>query len=542
MKKYFMVLAILTIISSTILGEGSMQKNEAIITNSKTEEVTLFLTGAQIKKNSSVNLKQGENTLTFTKLPSNLKPESIQVEVEDNYKIISIDHKINYFDTPTNPERIETLQNELKKTKEELELVKVESDILSSELEVLTANKEFNKNSNLKLDEFKAFNDFFKKSIEEISYKGLEVSKKRKDLEKKYTALQNELKNNKNIRQSVSEIRVQIFSDKEAVSEIELNYYVSDSGWEPFYDIRIETDSDKAIMNLKANIFQNTGEDWNDVLLILSTSNPNLGMNEPRLHPWRLEFYTEAPTVRANESSKKNNQPSFELSMSEEMVDIEMDMEYSDTPLSIASDNQTALEFILSEKISIPTSLSKSIDVANYELSTKLKHYSVRKLDMDVFLLASLTGWENMNLLSGNANIFLSGAFVGKGYINPATIKDNLEVSLGRDKQVIVNRIKNTDFKSKATFGSNIKETRSFDITIRNLKTKPINIEVIDQVPLSTDSSIVVNVDKNDISSAVFDETTGELKWILTMEGGSTETKKFKYTVTYPNKNIVILE
>ena len=542
MKKYFMVLAIFNIITSTILGEDSMQKNETIITNSKTEEVTLFLTGAQIKKSSSIDLKQGETTLTFTKLPYNLKPESIQVKVEDSYKIISIDHKINYFETATNPERIETLQSELKKTIDEIELVKVESDILSSELEVLTANKEFNKNSNLKLDEFKAFNDFFKKSIEEISYKELEVSKRIEDLNIKYMALQNELQNNKNIRQSVSEITVQIFSDKEAVSEIELNYYVSDSSWEPFYDIRVETDSDKTVMNLKAKIFQNTGEDWNDIKLILSTSNPNLGMNEPRLHPWRLKFYTET-SVRAGESSK-NKKPSFEVSMDEEIVDIEMDMEYSATPPSpsIASDNQTALEFILNEKVTIPTSLIKSIDVANYKLDTKLKHYSIRKLDMDVFLLASLTGWESMNLLSGNANIFLSGAFVGKGYIDPATIKDNLEVSLGRDKQVIVNRIKNTDLKSKATFGSNIKETRSFDITVRNLKTKPINIEVIDQVPLSTDSSIIVNVDKNDISSAVFDETTGELKWIFTMEGGSTETKKFKYTVTYPNKNIVILE
>ena len=541
MKKYFMVLAILPFIVSTILGEEDMQKNEQVITNSKTDEVTLFLTGAQIKKSSPINLKQGETTLTFTKLPSNLKPESIQVEVEDSYKIISIDHKINYFDTPTNPERIDTLQSELKKTRDEIELVEVESNILANELEVLTANKEFNKNSTLKLDEFKAFNDFFKKTIEEISYKDLEISRKKKELEKKYNALQNELKNNKNIRQSVSEITVQIFSDKEAVSEIELNYYVSDCGWEPFYDIRIETDSDKAIMNLKAKIFQNTGEDWNDVSLILSTSNPNLGMNEPRLNPWRLELYPEIPVARANESSKKNKKPSLELSMSEEMVD--MDMEYSvDRSISIASDNQTALEFILNGKVSIPTSLTKSIDVANYELDTKLKHYSVRKLDMDVFLLATLTGWENMNLLSGSANIFLSGAFVGKGYINPATIKDNLEVSLGRDNQVIVNRIKNTDFKSKATFGSNVKETRSFDITIRNLKTKPINIEVIDQVPLSTDSSIVVNVDKNDISSAVFDEATGQLTWAMTMDGGSTETKKFKYTVTYPSKNIVILE
>jgi len=540
-KKYFMALIILPIIVNTALGSESMQKNEQIISDSKTEEVTLFLSGAQIKKKANINLVQGETTLIFTKLPSNIRPESIQIEITGSHKIISIDHKINYLDKPTNSERIESLQKELEKTEDELKIVEIESNILINELDILTANKEFNKKSTLKLDEFKAFNDFFKKRTKEISYKQLEVSKKKEELKEKYNALQNELTGNEiTSRPVVSKITVQIFSDEDSESEIGLNYYVPNCGWEPFYDIRVETDNDKAVMNLKAKIFQNTGEDWENIALILSTSNPNLGMNEPRLSPWRLRFYDDVAVIKASKLYKRNTAPVMDISMDMEMED--MAYSIAPPPLSIASDNQTALEFILNSKVNIPSSLSKSIDVANYELDMRLKHYSVRKLDMDVFLLATLTGWENMNLLKGNANVFLSGAFVGKTYINPEAIKDDLEVSLGRDKQVIVNRTKNTDFKSKTTFGSNIKETRSFDITIRNLKSKPITIEVIDQVPLSTDSSIVVNVDKDDISSAVFDENTGQLTWVLTMEGGSTETKKFQYIVTYPSKKTVILE
>ncbi len=539
-KICLMTFTILCIMMNTALGEENMPTNKNIISDTKTESVILFLNGAQIEKKSSINLSQGENIFLFTKLPYRVHPESIQVQTTGDNKIISIDHKINYLEESTSTQRIEDLEKELKKTINDIKIVETEIGILQSEWDILMANKELNKNSSLTLTELKESVDFFREYMTEISYKSLEASNKKEELQKKYNALENELQGSRNKKTAVSEITVEMFASSDSESEIILNYYVDNCSWTPYYDIRIDDNNDKAIINLNAQINQNTGEDWENIDLILSTASPSIGMKEPSLYPWRLSFeMDEVIAIRENSKRASHSMQIEEILAEESVMEDDMEMSYI-APINAVIENKTSVDFIINGKVNIENSVKKTIDVTGYELDVKLKHYSIRKLDMDVFLLAVITGWENMTILPADVNIFLSSAFVGKTYINPQTIKDNLEVSLGRDKQVIVTREKNNDFKSKTAFGGSIKETRSFDITIKNLKSKPVNIEVIDQIPLSTDSTIVVSVDE--LSSAILDANTGKLTWDLEIAAGDTIAKKFQYTVTYPSKKRVILE
>ena len=538
MKKYYLILITLFYITNIAFGEDSMNENidKNIISDSKTESVTLFLDGAQIKKTSTINMNEGENTFVFTKLPATINPESIQITGSVNYKIISIDHKINYLETSTNPKRVDDLQKQLDETIDEIKIVESEINLLSAEWEIIMANKEFNKTSYLSPDEMKESMDFFKKYMTEISDKSLEANKKKEALEKKYKSLANELRGNESVKNAVSEITIELFASTSGDNEIVLEYYVNGSSWKPIYDIRVEDDSDKASINLKAKINQNTGEDWENVSLILSTANPTIGMKEPTLYPWRLRFEIDQVL---NENRYMEDNVYYEESIEMEVVE-SLPSTSSKKSKSYTQENRTSVEFILNGKVNILSSRDKTIDVASYELDVEFEYYSIRKLDMDVFLLASLTGWENINLLASDVNVFLSGAFVGKTYINPNDIKDKLDISLGRDKQIIVTREKNTEFKKKTTFGANVKESRGFDITIKNLKDKAINIEVVDQIPISTDNTIVVTIDE--ISGASLDAATGEVIWDLTIDSGQSVSKQLKYTVTYPTGKKVSLE
>ena len=172
------------------------------------------------------------------------------------------------------------------------------------------------------------------------------------------------------------------------------------------------------------------------------------------------------------------------------------------------------------------------VDIRKYDLNASYLYSVAPKLDMDAFLLAKGTGWEEFSLLPGEANIFFEGTFVGKTAINPNSIKDTLAISLGRDKRIVVKREKVKDFTTRKAIGSNIRETYSYELSVRNTKQEPIQIIVEDQVPVSQNSQIEVLV--TDSGGAAYNKDTGKLQWIWTLQPNETKKAAFKFEVKYP--------
>ncbi|GHV02123.1 hypothetical protein FACS1894211_13010 [Clostridia bacterium] len=136
--------------------------------------------------------------------------------------------------------------------------------------------------------------------------------------------------------------------------------------------------------------------------------------------------------------------------------------------------------------------------------------------------------------------IFYGSQFVGQTHIDPRRTDDVLKISLGRDKNVIVTRIKGRDLSGKTLFGGNMKASRSFELKARNAKSVPVELTLLDQIPVSTDKS--VTVDANELSGAEHNKEKGELKWIVALKPGETVSKTVKYTVTYPAGVTIAIE
>lgn len=514
---------------------GETIMNQKIISDSKTESVILFLNGAQVTRNAKIELAGGNSTLVFTGLAPSIYPESIQVGVFGKQRIVSVVHRINYLEGKEKSERVIFLTEEFNRIIEEINVLNAEAIVLKNEWDILMANKDFSKKESVNVEDLKNAVSFFKSSMTEISAKQLENSKKVKELKEKQNALEMELRNNLNSKSPVSEVVVEVFSEEAGECDLSLSYYISSASWRPFYDIRTQSDSNVAILSLKAYITQDSLEDWNDISLTLSSGNPSIMASEPRLSPWYLR--ADVPVVVFSaQNSRADMKVMDEYEAIEEVADVPAPV----MPSSV-NENQASLEFILNNKVSIPGgNTEKIIDVLDYKLNADYKYYAVRKLEEGVFLLAVIDGWQSLNLLSGEVNVFLGNSFVGKTYIDPRKIKDNLEISLGRDKSVTITRVKGADFKDKTFIGGNIKETRSFDITVRNLKSKAISVTVLDQVPVSVDKTIVVDI--LETTGASLNKETGELSWVLNIPAGKEEVKKFKYIVTYPKNKTLILE
>lgn len=515
-----------------------MKDGDKIITDLKTESVTVFLDGAEISKRGKVSLEQGNTRIVFSKLTSSILPESIRVASDGKVKVVSVVHNVNYLENMGESEKIESLKKDFEEAKYTISKLSAESKVLSSEWEILMLNREINKNESTKINEFQIAMEYFKDSMTRITTAQIENTKKLEDAREKYNAISRELNKYINSRKEVNEVHVEVYAEEKTESDFILSYYTYNARWKPLYDIRTSGDTNNINLVLKADVVQNTGEDWENVAITFSSGNPSVGANEPRLYSWRLNFYQVAPVESLLNMSSAKQKLESEYSLSEDIA-IEESMDTLDV-LSTVSENMSSLEFALNGKVSLENAEKRILDVIDYTLDADYKHYAVRKLEKDVFLLAVIKGFEKLTLLPGEVNIYLNNSFVGKTYLDPRTISENLEISLGRDKSVIVTRVKGTDLKAKTTFGSNIKDTRSFDITIRNLKRTPIKITVIDQIPISANKSIVVEV--NEISDAVLNKETGELNWTLDLKAGESVLKKFKYTVTYPQNQTIILE
>ena len=168
------------------------------------------------------------------------------------------------------------------------------------------------------------------------------------------------------------------------------------------------------------------------------------------------------------------------------------------------------------------------------------KYYSVPKLDKEVFLLAEISDWEKLNLLPGEANIIFEGTYIGKSFIDPKTTSDTLNLTLGKDKRVVVKREKLADFSSIKFWGNNTQQVITYELTVKNNKKDAINIILKDQYPISTNKEIEVSLKESD--GAAVNEEIGVLTWQLNLAPGESKKVRISYSVKYPKGKVLNLQ
>jgi len=221
-------------------------------------------------------------------------------------------------------------------------------------------------------------------------------------------------------------------------------------------------------------------------------------------------------------------------------------LKYEDIPAVLEVENTvvyntTTIEFAIDAPFSVPADgMEHTVAVKTHNVPAIYKHYCTPKLDKDAFLYARTTGWEDLNLIPGQANVFFEGTYVGQSYLNLQNTSDTLDVSLGRDKGVVVERIRRKRTDDKAAVGGKRTITVGFDLNVRNTKSTAIDIEVRDQHPLSPRSEIEVKLEEK--GDAVVNEQTGQLTWNVRVESKTTKKLGFSYSVKHPKDMPVVVE
>ncbi len=547
MKKIFIsAVVMLSVVSTLVFG----QKENLVKMSPPVNDVIVYLSGAQIRYKLNVNLTAGRNILVLENFSPKLNPGSIRITSDEATTVLSVKQKIT--STPVEAEMLKynQLNDSIKLITKKLSAVADETNALTIQKDMLMKNQSLGgQNTGVNVLELQKAADFFQSRVLEINKRITELAYDSETYTTMLGKLQEKLLKLSNKNNDRSEVSVLLIAPKTQQSTIEISYVVREAGWMPYYDLKCEDISKPILLNYRAKAYNNCGIDWNDVAMTLSTADPLKSITVPDLPTWYISDYSnltnygksgyfqQYPLNNADANQEvANGLYSWEVNKLEDKQISGKEYAHKGVQMKQISVPELAFDFQLKNKYTLPSDAQPYIlDVQETSLKADYRYIAVPVIEKSAFLIACISDWEELNLVEGNANVYLNGTYVGQSYINPNEISDTLQISMGRDSRIQVDRNKLKDYSSKQLIGSKRKATYVYEITVKNNRSLPISIQIQDQLPVSNNQEIEVTADE--LSNAVHNVLSGLLEWSFTIDPGKVQTIKLGYNVKYP-KNV----
>ncbi len=497
---------------------------QSLTISGKVSDVTVFRNQAQITVAASVNIPAGKSEIIIQNMASTTDPNTVELRGTGDFMILGT--KFEYSLTNTKQTKFTEQLEEIKTRRNELNML---LEVAQSEVEMIQKNAANVKSETDGLfpNEFKEMIEFTRKQLTEVGKRKLVLMKEFTELTEKMKTLEQEIALIGG-EQPLGQLVVSVSAKNAGLAKFSLKYVANNAGWSPTYDIRSGGVDNDVALSYRANVYQKTGVDWENVRLKLSTTNSQQNQTKPELYPQFLSVYIPRPVMQRN--LKIASAP---MMAADAMVDSEEAAVLSD--VITMSETTLAVNFDIDTPYTIPsTGKPELIDVQAFMLPASYNFVAVPKYATNAFLVAKIIDWERLNLLAGEANIYFEGAFVGKTYLNSYDTDSVLNVSLGAATKIVVERKELVNFKSKRAIGNNIREEFVFETTIRNTTNKLVKLMVEEQIPVSQDSRIEVAFEVP--SGMSFETSTGKVTYNLTLNPNQSVQKQLKYELKYPKE------
>jgi hypothetical protein len=219
----------------------------------------------------------------------------------------------------------------------------------------------------------------------------------------------------------------------------------------------------------------------------------------------------------------------------------EIDAKIAGSAKIISTKKDLRVEYSIVSKMSIPTDgMDHRVSIAAYDLNANYEYHVIPKMDASVYLAAQVTGWEKLNLMSGESNIYFDGTFMGKSYLDVNSTKDTLSFSFGKDNKISVDRTRIKEKSSSNTIGKRQKFEVTWEIKIKNNGAAMIPLIVKDQYPISNYKDIKVK--QGELVNGKIEKNTAIISWSFKNGITGSETLNFNYKVDYRKGRTLYLE
>ncbi len=524
MRHYFLIL----ILSVSFLKSQEIRKEIDV------KQATVFLQGAKVFGSTNVNLQKGRNVVKIINLPNDLDENTYKINLEKNTTLLSITPQSNY---PKNDEMSDgekKLDDEKKKLQRQVNLLNIQIKNLSGEQNIINDNLKVSTNDkSTPQEQLVKLTEFYRKRMLEIDNQVFLLNEQKIGLDENIAKIDKQFSEEQTHKnQNKKELILEILAENEMNLNLGVSYIVSNAGWIPSYDLRALSTKKPLEIVYKGKIYQKTGQDWNNVKLFVSTYRPSYNQNRPILSPLYVAEYTahnyDDATVGYLKKEKAALTNSYQMRAEEIAAPTQI-------PVATVSDNQMNVLYELKFNQTIVSQEKEQYVILDKkEVDATYKYHTVPKLNNQVFLMAFVKNWQNLNLISGEANIYFEDNYIGKTNITSTYVKEEFPISLGVDERIVVKRIKLEDKTSQKTFNSNKWETESYEITVRNNTKENVELEILDQLPLSENSKITVK--SLEIGNGIYDDKTGSILWNRKINSGASDKINFSYEVKYPKE------
>ncbi|PSR15303.1 MAG: hypothetical protein C7N36_00720 [Bacteroidetes bacterium] len=500
-------------------------------------EATVYLQSAQITRTGKANLPAGRGAVVLSGLSPLLDQGSVRLGATGNFMILTVTPQQKNRPPVTDLPEYTQLMDQRQVLADALAREKIKLDVLDEEEKVLMVNKTIAPaQAWVSVEEVQKMAQFMRTRLVEIRTQRLDIAdgmrtnqEKLKDLDQQL----NEIRQRQ--RESLTEVVVQYQAERATAAEFQLTYLVNGSSWIPSYDLRVSDLTQPVDLSYGALVSQNTGEDWKNIMLTLSTGNPQQQQNAPRITTWWLSPNQPFARVQAGYAYDNELMQTSNVVISREEAD---DAGFAGADVAV---NLTNTEFRVRLAQDIPSNGQQfRVLVDDYELPADYQYYVAPKFDCHAYLTARVTDWQKYSLLPGEVSLFFDGAYVGKSNLSTYAATDTLVFSLGRDEGIIIEREREDNFRSRSFLGGKTEQRIGWIIKVQTNRRNEVPIVIEDQIPVSTTDQIEVSLEA--AKGATLDPVTGKLRWELKMKLGEQRELGFRYTVKYPKNMTLFLE
>ncbi|TFK38940.1 hypothetical protein BDQ12DRAFT_745564 [Crucibulum laeve] len=464
--------------------------NLVSVDDSKITRVNVYAGRAEIMRIFKFPVHTGQNQVNISGLPRVLDRESFRVEGQGSATIhdVSLSSTARPLESKSSPElaeleaKKEHLQRTFRRVKKSMEALEKYLDTLTVEhVEVGQAGK-------VVAD--------YNETAEGLDMKTLGLQKELKLVDEEIFAEKKKLVQSTEATKLSMKAEIGIFAHQHGEVTIRLIYAVNSASWAAGYDIRVNMEKlDTPIkVTYKGTITQSTGENWDNVSLILETSKPTFGTHIPSLQPWALSSsnpVTETITSFVSRGTARSGTKNSLESLNRSVTALE------NRTTTISSQGNVNATYAISGIITIPSDgVAHNVTIAELDLNAEMSWVSVPKRDSRTHVNARIVNISEYTLLPGRASVYIDGSFVSRSEIPMVNPEENFDCSIGIDPSV---RITYHPCIKKGSRSGYFAKTNSQSylqkITVFNAKVIPLqNLKIIDQVPISEDSTINVKL------------------------------------------------
>ena len=502
-------------------------------------EVTLYRNGALITTEVPVTLQKGLNHFSVIQLSPNIDESTIQVSGLKSASVNALHYRVTKMERKEESEALKSIKSKLKAER------KAQNEILSQilgleeELLVLQQNKKLEGEQKfLTAEQLSNFAKFHRERVSKIKNELYDLRVLNEEKHIIINALSHEQTQiSGKLTDSRGMIQLKIQSDEVLQTKLQISYLVTNAQWAPSYEVRSQSGKNSIDVKYRAQIYQNTGEDWKNVKLILSTALITGNQSMPEVFPQYVDIYVPAPPMPMAGFIAPENETLNEVVVQGYSVRSKVKLGL-DKAIDVRERQMISTLFKLPTTHSILSSSElHMVSIDQFEIPATLEYYAAPLLSENVFLTASLKNWEAFDLTAGEALLYIDGKYGGKTFINPEITEEELVISMGIDKGISIERKALKEFNDASFLGQNKIQQKKYQTTIRNNKENAVQIKIVDRIPVSQNKDI--KIEKVQLDGAELNNETGILEWKLNIPAKQSQTRSLSYEIRYPKNKIL---